>query len=388
MPISWLVAIDDRTWPRQRRRPGARPGDRHQPVPVQSPPQHRFDGRPKSYVLGLTQRPFTTFDQKWELVCMLCTELPTLENGKAVAEDAPGGKQGVALTYRIRPDAAWGDGTPITTKDVLFTWEVGRHPKSGVGNAELYRRIWQIDVVDDKTFILHDEKLGFNYNAINDFRLLPEHLERPVFEADPETYRNRTLFDTDPTNPGLAFGPYRIAQLDAGQPDRARAQPDLVGRAAGVRPDRGQGHREHDRARGQPALRRDRHDRGLGSACRSIRLWPSSAATATASRSSTSRGWSYEHIDVMLDNPVLADVRVRQALLYGLDRAAISEQLFAGRSPWPTRPCIPWTGSTPTTCEHYPFDPAKAASLLDQPAGRRARRAPTRCRRASRCDSS
>ena len=44
----------------------------------------------KSYVLGLTQRPFTTFDQNWRLVCMLCTELPTLENGKAVAEDAPG----------------------------------------------------------------------------------------------------------------------------------------------------------------------------------------------------------------------------------------------------------------------------------------------------------
>ena len=170
----------------------------------------------KSYVLGLTQRPFTTYDQKWELVCMLCIELPTLENGKAVAEDAPGGKHGVALTYTIRPDATWGDGTPITTKDVLFTWEVGRHPKSGVGNAELYRRIWQVDVIDDKTFTLHDEKLGFSYNAINDFRLLPEHLERKVFEADPDTYRNRTLFDTDPTNPGLAFGPYRIAQIVPG----------------------------------------------------------------------------------------------------------------------------------------------------------------------------
>ena len=36
----------------------------------------------KSYVLGLTQRPFTTYDQNWELVCLLCTELPTLENGK------------------------------------------------------------------------------------------------------------------------------------------------------------------------------------------------------------------------------------------------------------------------------------------------------------------
>ena len=35
--------------------------------------------------------------------------------------------------------------------------------------------------------------------------MLPEHLERPIFDADPATYRNRTRFDTDPTNPGLAF---------------------------------------------------------------------------------------------------------------------------------------------------------------------------------------
>ena len=32
----------------------------------------------KSFVLGLTERPFTAYDANWELVCMLCTELPTL----------------------------------------------------------------------------------------------------------------------------------------------------------------------------------------------------------------------------------------------------------------------------------------------------------------------
>ena len=37
----------------------------------------------KSYVLGFTERPFTTYDDKWELICMLCTELPTIESGMA-----------------------------------------------------------------------------------------------------------------------------------------------------------------------------------------------------------------------------------------------------------------------------------------------------------------
>ena len=35
----------------------------------------------KSYVLAMTRRPFTIYDQDWALVCMLCTELPTIENG-------------------------------------------------------------------------------------------------------------------------------------------------------------------------------------------------------------------------------------------------------------------------------------------------------------------
>ncbi|MGI9491465.1 MAG: peptide ABC transporter substrate-binding protein, partial [Geminicoccaceae bacterium] len=40
----------------------------------------------QAYVLAMTQRPITGFDADWELVCFLCTELPTLENGKAVIE--------------------------------------------------------------------------------------------------------------------------------------------------------------------------------------------------------------------------------------------------------------------------------------------------------------
>ena len=51
----------------------------------------------KSYVLGFALRPFTTFDANWKLVCLLCTELPTFENGRAVKTELPGGKTGVEI---------------------------------------------------------------------------------------------------------------------------------------------------------------------------------------------------------------------------------------------------------------------------------------------------
>jgi peptide/nickel transport system substrate-binding protein len=319
----------------------------------------------KSYVLGLTQRPFTAFDQRWQLVCMLCTELPTLENGKAVAETTPDGEHGVTLTYTIQPGATWGDGTPITTKDVLFTWEVGRHAKTGVGNAEMYRRIWQIDAIDDKTFVLHDEKLGFDYNAINDFRLLPEHLERKVFEAGPDTYRNRTLFDTQPTNPGLAFGPYRIVQVEPGsrivldrnptwwgeQPVFGRIVIKAVENTTALEANLLSG--EVDMIEGSAGLSLDQalaFERRHGDRFR-VLYQP---------------GLVYEHLDVMLDNPILADRRVRQALLYGLDRVAISQKLFAGRQPVADTSVHPLDWVHSDAAPHYAFDPAHAAALLDE----------------------
>ena len=96
---------------------------------------------------------------------LLCTELPTLENGLAVIEKQANGSDGVALTYAIRPDATWGDGVPVTTDDVLFTYEVGKHPQSGISNAELYRRITGIDVIDAKSFTMHVDRVTFEYNA-------------------------------------------------------------------------------------------------------------------------------------------------------------------------------------------------------------------------------
>ena len=52
----------------------------------------------KSYVLAMARRPFTAYDADWQLICMLCTELPTLENGLAVLE--PGRARTVATASR------------------------------------------------------------------------------------------------------------------------------------------------------------------------------------------------------------------------------------------------------------------------------------------------
>ena len=169
----------------------------------------------KSYVNAMTRRKITLYDHDWKITCLLCTELPDLEKGTARFEKTPDGKDGLAVDYALDPKAVWGDGTPITTRDVTFTWEVGRHPETGTDSSELYRRILSIDVHDDRRFTLHLDRRSCDYQGITEFNLLPQHLEGAVFDR-PADYRKRTLYDRDPTNPGLWYGPYRVSAVAPG----------------------------------------------------------------------------------------------------------------------------------------------------------------------------
>jgi peptide/nickel transport system substrate-binding protein len=318
----------------------------------------------KSYVLGMAMRPFTVYDADWKLVCLLCTELPAIENGRAVPVDLPEGRRGIELTYTIRPDATWGDGVPVTTADVLFTYEVGRNPQSAVGNAEMYRRITRIDARDDRTFTMHLDRLTFDYAAINDFVLLPAHIERPAF-ADPAQYRVQTRYATDPTNPGLYNGPYRISEVAIGshvvlEPNPHWRGPPVPFRRVTVRAIENTAALEAnlrsgtiDMIAGELGLALDEalaFDRRHGGAFQIIHK----------------PGLIFEHIDFNLDLPSLSDRRVRQALLLGLDREAISRSLFDGRQPVADSFVNPLDRGYSAETPRHPHDPKRAAALLDE----------------------
>jgi peptide/nickel transport system substrate-binding protein len=317
----------------------------------------------KSYVLGMTMRPFTVHDADWKLVCLLCTVLPSIENGLARPVDLEGGKRGVDLTYRIRPDAKWGDGVPVTTDDVLFTYEVGRNPQSAVGNAEMYRRITSIDKQNDKTFTMHVDKLTFDYAAINDFVLLPAHLERAAF-ADPAQYRLRTKYRTEPTATGLYNGPYRVSEVVAGSHVLLEPNPQWAGPPGRFR--RITVRTIENTAALEANLLSGTIDMIAGELGLSL-----DEALAFEKRHGErfniifKPGLVFEHIDLNTDRPALADRRVREALILGLDREAISKSLFAGRQTVADSFVNPLDiGHDPET-PHYRHDPARAVALLE-----------------------
>ncbi len=319
----------------------------------------------KSYVLAMTRRPLVAYDQNWNLVCMLCTEVPTIENGRAKPFDNPDGSRGIAITYTIHPKATWGDGTPVTSDDVVFAWEVGRHPKSAVDGTEYFRRVSRIEVHDSKTFTVYADKLTFNYAALYAFDPLPAHLERAAFMVDPEGYKRRTVYDADTTNPGLYYGPYRITQVTPGASVVLEPNPTWYGE------------KPHFRKitvrviENTAALEANLLSGAIDYIAGELGLTLDQALALEKRHGDRfdviyKAGLAYEHVDLNLDNPALKDKRVRQALLYGLDRAAISRQLFTGKQPVAHSFVSPLDWIAAVDLKTYPYAPKKAAALLDE----------------------
>lgn len=78
------------------------------------------------------------------------TEAPSLENG-LLAEDP------FTVTYNIRDEAAWNDGSPITSEDIRFTWRAILE-STGTLTTTGYDLITDIDTSDPKVAVITFEE--------------------------------------------------------------------------------------------------------------------------------------------------------------------------------------------------------------------------------------
>lgn len=81
----------------------------------------------------------------WRLTPDYEYELLLLAEEPVVTEDP------FTVTYTLREDAEWSDGTPITAKDIEFTWRVKTNPELDIFNRSGYEDITDAEIIDDKT---------------------------------------------------------------------------------------------------------------------------------------------------------------------------------------------------------------------------------------------
>lgn len=103
--------------------------------------------------------PLAGFNEKGELFPRLAEDIPTLANG-GVSEDL------TTITWKLKPGLLWSDGTPVTSADVVFSYEYCTHPEGGCAQAARYEGIKTVEAVDDLTVkVTFDAPKPNPYNA-------------------------------------------------------------------------------------------------------------------------------------------------------------------------------------------------------------------------------
>ncbi|UTW46415.1 peptide ABC transporter substrate-binding protein [bacterium SCSIO 12696] len=310
------------------------------------------------YALNFTLRQPVYFDNQGQLQCNSCISVPTLENGQARVVNRENGERGIAVTFRIKPDARWGDGTPVTADDFKLYWEIGRHPDTGANRSSWFKSIEKFEVIDDRAFTLYYKNAAYGYNNISDLFPINSKLERPIFESDPGNYRNNTLYKTEPTNVALWSGPYVLKSLTTGKEFILARNPHWQGK----RP-------QFDEIALKVIENTSMMEANLLSGAVDMIGFGLQADQGISFEKRHSRNYQVvyaenvivEYMDVNLDNRILADVRVRRALLHALNRDQANQLLFDGKQP-------PAIGIRPGENfeRQYQFDPERAIALLNE----------------------
>jgi len=256
------------------------------------------------------------------------------------------------LTFHLRKGIKWHDGTPFTSADVLFTYQLYIDPRTPTAYAERYRQVEHASAPDPHTFVVtYGRPLA---SALTSWAvdIHPRHLlagveitksplsaapvgtgpfvfkewrrgERIVLEANPDyfegrPYLNRVVFRVIP-DPTTMF-----LELQTGGIDQMGLTPLQYAR-------------QTDSYNFRSNFRKYRY--------------PSMA---------------YTYLGFNLRTPLFADKRVRQALSFAIDREEIIKGVLLGLGRIATGPYVPGTWPYNPDVSRYPYDPDRARELLRQ----------------------
>ena len=93
---------------------------------------------------SLVIEPLAHYDENGEMVPVLAVEIPTRQNG-GVADDM------TSITWTLKQDVVWADGTPFTARDVVFTGEYCLHEEIGCSADASFTDVQAFEALDDHT---------------------------------------------------------------------------------------------------------------------------------------------------------------------------------------------------------------------------------------------
>jgi peptide/nickel transport system substrate-binding protein len=182
-------------------------------IPADAPPS--FDGhRETTYATVHSVSPFYSVlirinpenpSSTTDFLCDLCTEIP---------QPTEGGK---TYTFKIRTDAKFTDGSPLSAADVAASWRMIVNPPDGVtsGRQAFYTMVEKVAAPDPTTvvFNLKFATTAFLPALADPFAYI---YKKEILDKDPHWYEKNIL----------GSGPFKFTSYDAGQSIRGERNPD------------------------------------------------------------------------------------------------------------------------------------------------------------------
>lgn len=273
---------------------------------------------------------------------------------------------GITYTFHLNPRALWHDGTHVSADDVVFT--VGLLQDPDYPGPPHIGHLWRsVDVkkVDALTvrFVLEEAYTPFlDFTTVG---LLPAHLLAGIRAADLPTLEfNRALVGT---------GPFRLTDVVVEEGQIVEVGLKRFSRYYGSSPyieslvlrfypteravfEAYQESMVEGIARVPPALLSEAWEMS------SLQFYSAPKAEMTM----------LYFNELLTETVPFADTQVRQALLYGLDRHALVEEVLMGQGVVPDTPFLPGTWAyTTEDVPSYDYDPEQARALFVNAGWRR-----------------
>jgi peptide/nickel transport system substrate-binding protein len=327
-----------------------------------------------TYMYSMVGRTLVNMDADGKWYPQLAKAIPSLENGSAKLITV-NGKKKIVATWEIIDNAKWNDDQPILCDDFAFALKVAAAPTVSVGEKETFTQVEKIeaDPKNPKKCTFTYEKAKWDFYALAQFTPLPKHLEEPVFKkfgSQKEGYEKNSNYTKNPTMKGLYNGPYAISEVKLGDhvtfvpnPSFYGPKPKIQKIVIKVIPNTGTM---------EANLRSGTIDMigtlGL-SLDEALAIDKKIQAEKLPYVVTFTPSVTYEHIDLNLADPILKDIKVRKALITGLNREDLVKALFEGKQEPAVHsisPKDPWFTKDPKDIVIYPYSKREAGKLLDE----------------------
>lgn len=329
---------------------------------------HFSTGFKDSEASRITLEPLASFDADGKLVLFLAAAEPSLENGGVAAD-------GKSVTWQLKPDIKWSDGTPFTAEDVAFTYQFLTNPEVATTTAAVYENIAAVEALDPTTVKITFKTANPAWYLVftgTSGMILPKHLFQGYLGVNGrEAPANRMPVGT---------GPYRVVDFRPGdavvyEPNPYYRQVDRLGfsrielkgggdaaSAARAVLQTGDADFAYNLQIEAPVLKQlEAAGQGkvvasFGSLVERVVLNFSDPNRETADGERSSRQFPH---------PFLSDPLVRQALSLAIDRQTIAEQLY-GQTGQATANFVVAPANFNSSSTRYTYDLDQAKALLDQ----------------------